>query len=416
MTVGAIRQAPHHPVDMRRWPGMAPPKRAPVRAALARVFLRRVATRTGIRVDMEDGSHFGPVDGPIMAVRDSGAFFARLGLSGKIGFGESYMAGEWSSAELVDVLEALARQADSLVPRPLQIVRRWYDTRQPKDEDNDRSGAMRNIARHYDLSNELFATFLDPSMSYSSGLFTDEHTTLAQAQAHKIERLLDVTGVQRGTRLLEIGTGWGELALRAARRGAHVTSLTLSNEQAALARQRVAADGLEGAVDIRLQDYRDASGTYDSIISVEMVEAVGERWWPTYFRTLDQCLTPGGRIGIQVITMAHERLLATKSSWTWIHKYIFPGGLIPSEQVIRDTLSHCTSLGIVDRIAFGQSYAATLACWQERFAAREVEVDRLGFDETFRRMWSFYLAYSEAGFRSGYLDVAQLVFARRDSG
>ena len=146
------------------------------------------------------------------------------------------MAGEWSSAELVDVLEALARQADSLVPRPLQIVRRWYDTRQPKDEDNDRSGAMRNIARHYDLSNELFATFLDPSMSYSSGLFTDEHTTLAQAQAHKIERLLDVTGVQRGTRLLEIGTGWGELALRAARRGAHVTSLTLSNEQAALAR------------------------------------------------------------------------------------------------------------------------------------------------------------------------------------
>ena len=145
-----------------------------------------------------------------------------------------------------------------------------------------------------------------------------------------------------------------------------------------------------------------------------MVEAVGEKWWPTYLRTLHQCLTPGGRIGIQAITMAHERLLATKSSWTWIDKYIFPGGLIPSEQVIRETLSHCTSLEIVDRISFGQSYAATLACWQEQFAERGVDVDRLGFDETFKRMWSFYLAYSEAGFRSGYLDVAQLVLARRD--
>jgi cyclopropane-fatty-acyl-phospholipid synthase len=174
----------------------------------------------------------------------------------------------------------------------------------------------------------------------------------------------------------------------------------------------VAAEGFGGAVDIRVQDYRDTTGTYDSIISVEMVEAVGERWWPTYFRTLDHCLAPGGRIGLQAITMAHDRLLATKSSWTWIHKYIFPGGLIPSEQVIRDTLSHCTSLNIVDRMSFGQSYATTLACWREQFVARELDVDRLGFDETFRRMWSFYLAYSEAGFRSGYLDVAQMVFAR----
>ena len=249
-------------------------------------------------------------------------------------------------------------------------------------------------------------------MTYSGALFTDQHSTLAMAQAHKIERLLDATGVRRGTRLLEIGTGWGELALRAARRGAHVTSLTLSNEQAALARQRVAAEGFDSAVDIREQDYRDATGTYDAIISVEMIEAVGERWWPTYFRTLDQCLAPGGRIGIQAITMAHDRLLATKSSWTWIHKYIFPGGLIPSEQVLRDTSEGCTSLDVVDRMSFGQSYATTLARWQEQFAEREAEVDRLGFDETFRRMWSFYLAYSEAGFRAGYLDVVQLVLVR----
>ncbi len=412
MSVTLASRPVQQPVNLRRWPGLAPPTSAPIRSALARVFLRRVAQRTGIRVESTDGRRFGPVDGPIMALHDPEAFFARLGQTGKIGFGESYMAGEWSSTDLVAVLEALARHADSLVPRPMQSVRRWYEARQPKAEDNDRRGAARNIHRHYDLSNDLFATFLDPSMTYSAALFTDEHTTLALAQGHKIERLLDATGVQRGTRLLEVGTGWGELALRAARRGARVTSLTLSNEQAALARQRVAASGLGSAVDIRVQDYRDAVGTYDSIISVEMIEAVGERWWPTYFRTLDRCLAPGGRIGIQAITMAHERLLATKSSWTWIHKYIFPGGLIPSEKAIRDTLADCTPLGVVDRMSFGQSYATTLACWRERFAEREAEVRRLCFDETFRRMWSFYLAYSEAGFRSGYLDVVQFVLTR----
>jgi cyclopropane-fatty-acyl-phospholipid synthase len=168
--------------------------------------------------------------------------------------------------------------------------------------------------------------FLDESMTYSAALFADEHDTLGQAQARKIERLLDATGVRPGTRLLEIGTGWGELALRAARRGALVTSVTLSDQQARLARERAAAEDFQSAVDIRVQDYRDVVGSFDSVVSVEMIEAVGERWWPTYFRTLDRCLAPGGRIGLQAITMAHERLLATRRSWTWIHKYIFPGG------------------------------------------------------------------------------------------
>ena len=229
------------------------------------------------------------------------------------------------------------------------------------------AGAARNITRHYDLSNDLFATFLDESMSYSAALFTDEHTTLVQAQGHKIERLLDETGVQRGTRLLEIGTGWGELALRAARRGAHVTSLTLSNEQAALARRRVAASGIGrcgryscpglSRCDRNLRRHyqcRDGRGGGGAVVAY-------------LFPHLDQCLAPGGRIGIQAITMAHDRLLATKSSWTWIHKYIFPGGLIPSELAIRDILADCTSLGIVDRLSFGQSYARTLACWRGRF-------------------------------------------------
>jgi cyclopropane-fatty-acyl-phospholipid synthase len=399
-------------IDLEQWPAMAPPKSFPVRASLARLFLQRVANQVGIRVDLSCGDSFGPSDGPVMKVHEPEAFFARLGQGGKIGFGESYMGEEWDADNLVEVLEALARQADSLVPRPFQVIRRWYDARQPAHEDNDPNGARRNIARHYDLSNDLFATFLDESMSYSAALFTDVHTTLDQAQAHKIERLLDATGVQRGTRLLEIGTGWGELAIRAARRGAKVTTLTLSNEQAKLARRRIAAEGLGSMVNVLVQDYRSESGTYDAVVSVEMIEAVGERWWPTYFRMLDQCLEPGGRVGLQAITMNHDRLLATRSSWTWIHKYIFPGGLIPSDQAMCEAIENHTSLSVVDRLSFGSSYAKTLDCWQERFSEREVDVERLGFDETFRRMWAFYLAYSEAGFRSGYLDVVQWVLAR----
>jgi len=252
MNVVEHKPARRDAVDLRRWPALARPTSDPVRAMLARVFLRRVAARTGIRVDFPDGSHFGPAVGPLMNVRDPAAFFARLGQDGKIGFGESYMACEWDSVDLVEVLEPLARQADSLVPRPVQILRHWYEARHPASESNDRAGAARNIVRHYDLSNDLFATFLDKSMTYSAALFGEEHTTLAQAQAHKIERLLDATGVRRGTRLLEVGTGWGELALRAARRGARVTSVTLSVEQATLARKRVAEAGLGALVDIGL--------------------------------------------------------------------------------------------------------------------------------------------------------------------
>jgi cyclopropane-fatty-acyl-phospholipid synthase len=402
------------PVDLRRWIGLAPPKSAPIRGALARLFLRRAARQAGIRVEFPDGTRFGPAGGPVLQVFHPEKLLARLGVDGKIGFGESYMAKEWDAADLVALLEALARRVDSLVPRPLQRIRRWYEAHHPSIEENDRLGSARNIARHYDLSNDLFATFLDESMTYSAALFTDEHITLERAQAHKIERLLNATGVHQGTRMLEIGTGWGELALRAARRGARVTSVTLSHEQARLAQLRVAAEGLSDMVEIKVKDYRDVIGAYDAIVSVEMIEAVGEQWWPTYFKTLDRCLAPGGRVGLQAITMAHERLIATRSSWTWIHKYIFPGGIVPSEEAMEDIMTRNTQLGVVDRLSFGPSYATTLASWRRRFCDRADEVDQLGFDETFRRMWSFYLAYSEAGFRSGYLDVVQLVLMRHD--
>jgi cyclopropane-fatty-acyl-phospholipid synthase len=403
-------QSSRQAIDLSRWPDLARPNSVPIRAGIARLVLRRVATRVGIRVDFPDGRMFGPSNGPVMTVRDPSAFFARLGADGKIGFGESYMAGEWESRELIDVLAALARNPESLVPRPFQLLRHWYEARRPSREDNDREGSARNIARHYDLSNDLFATFLDETMSYSGALFPRDGATLAEAQAHKIERLLDAVDVREGTRLLEVGTGWGELALRAARRGARVTSVTLSQEQAALARQRVADAGLESMVDIRVEDYRDVTGQYNAVVSIEMIEAVGERWWPAYFSTLEQRLAPDGRIGLQSILMAHDRLEATKRSWTWIHKYIFPGGIIPSEQAIFDTVRAHTALAPIDQLHFGAGYATTLRQWRERFLESAHDVANLGFDATFRRMWEFYLAYCESGFQSGYLDVAQFVF------
>src|SRR4051812_40727692 len=397
--VSGSRPAPSA-IDLDRWPDLRAPEPVPLRAATARALLRRVASRAGIRVDVDGGTGFGPHDAPALHVRDADAFFNRLGRNGKIGFGEAFMAGDWASPDLVAVLERLARNVSSIVPAPLQRLRRWYDASFPSAEANDRSGSRRNIARHYDLSNELFAAFLDESMTYSSALFEARDEPLQTAQTRKIDRLLDRVRVGSGTTLLEIGTGWGELAMRAARRGARVTTITLSDAQAALARTRLRASGLGDNVDIRLQDYRDVDGCYDAVISVEMIEAVGEQWWPTYFRTLDERLAPGGRVGLQAILLPHDRMMVSKGSWTWIHKYIFPGGLIPSIEAIEQSISGHTSLQVVDRHLFGASYAETLHRWRDRFDSHADDIDRLGFDRTFRRMWHFYLAYCEAGFRA----------------
>jgi len=267
-------------VDLLRWPGLRGPQPAPLRAAAARQLMRMIARRTGIRVELPDGQAFGRTRGPVLRVNDAESFFTRLGRDGKIGFGESYMNDEWDSPQLVTVLEQIARHVSDLVPAPLQRLRRWYDASFPTEEDNDRTGAKRNIARHYDLSNELFAAFLDESMTYSSALFDDFTEPLDTAQHRKVDRLLDAAGVGIDTTVLEIGTGWGELAIRAARRGARVTTLTLSTAQAELARRRVADAGLADRVEVRLQDYRDIDGSYDAVVSVEMIEAVGEQWWP----------------------------------------------------------------------------------------------------------------------------------------
>jgi cyclopropane-fatty-acyl-phospholipid synthase len=292
------------------------------------------------------------------------------------------------------------------------VFRRVAEARRPAEDTNTLEGSRANIHRHYDLSNDLFATFLDETMSYSSAWFADGSDDLADAQRRKIDGVLDMAGVRDGMHVLEIGTGWGELASRAARRGARVTSLTLSAEQATLAEQRLAAAGVADRVQVLLRDYREAQGSYDAVVSVEMVEAVGMAYWPTYFAALDRLLRPGGRIGLQAITMPHDRMLAARNDHSWISKYIFPGGLIPSVTAIEDNVGEHTGLRIAERRSLGPDYARTLAHWRHTFLERWEDVAALGFDSTFRRMWEFYLAYCEAGFRAGAIGVSQLGLAR----
>ena len=399
--------------DRGRWPGLdkVPPGR--LRPAVARLVFRRMVNRLDLRVELPGGAVWGRGGGgaPALRIKREREFFARVGDSGKIGFGEAYMVGAWSADDLEAVLRAFAVNVRTLLPRPLRMMRRWWDQRHPAEEDNDSPGAQENISRHYDLSNELFALFLDETMTYSSAWF-EPGDSFADAQCRKIDGILDLARVRPGASVLEIGTGWGSLAIRAAQRGADVTTLTISPEQERLAEQRVSAAGVADRVHVLLQDYRDAEGSYDAVVSVEMIEAVGERWWPTYFRTLDRLLAPGGRVGLQAIVMPHDALMAIRRSYSWIHKYIFPGGLVLSHQTIDDTLRQYTSLRVVSRRDLGLSYAMTLRQWRQRFLASWEEARQLGFDDVFRRMWEYYFAYFESAFRVGYLDVSQLALAR----
>ncbi|GGO79852.1 SAM-dependent methyltransferase [Wenjunlia tyrosinilytica] len=406
------------PVDPGLWPDVASvPRCSRARAALAERLVRGALSRLPLTVLLPDGEELG-TGGPVMELLDPGAFFRRVGTVGLIGFGESFMAREWEARDLVGVLTVLASNVAALVPPSLQRLRGLWALRQPASQRNSVENTRDNIHRHYDLSNELFSVFLDETMSYSAALFPAFPATwesFATAQHRKIDRLLDLAGVGRGTRLLEIGTGWGELALRAAGRGAEVVSVTLSEEQRGLAVRRIREAGHEDRVTVLLRDYRQVTGTYDAVVSVEMIEAVGEEFWPLYFSTLERRLVPGGRIALQAITMPHDRMLATRRTFTWIQKYIFPGGFLPSVEAVEAVTAEDTGLRVVEREGFGAHYAETLRLWRERFFEEEARVGELGFDATFRRMWTFYLAYSEAGFRSGYLDVQQMLLTARSA-
>ncbi|HEX9030493.1 MAG TPA: cyclopropane-fatty-acyl-phospholipid synthase family protein [Streptosporangiaceae bacterium] len=419
---------------MPRQTTLPDPPRAPIRAMLAKAVTQRAERRLPLRITMPQSPSQGARGGlagdqlaqgwPEMTLRRPGTFFQRLGSAGMIGFGEAFQAGDWDSDDLAGLLAVFASGVDAIVPPVLQRFRGHSAAkRRPGIEAQTIDGARRNARHHYALPNELFLAFLDETMCYSCAIFPtgDDQSviatdsSLADAQHRKLERLLDLAQVGPGTRLLEIGTGWGELPVLAARRGARVRTVTNMAEHAELAGDRIAKAGVADLVRIELCDYREIvpeSGGFDAIVSVEMIEAVGPAYWPAYFRTLDSLLAPQGKIGLQAMTMPHERMLKTSSTYTWIDKYIFPGGVIPSIEAIEAILARETGLRVLDRYTFGEHYQATLALWRRRFNENWPTLAQLGFDETFRRTWNFYLAFCEAGFESGYLNVHQFLIGR----
>ncbi len=419
---------PIDPIDADRWPDLARTPEHSIRARIARRLFTHALKNVPITVVAPNGLALAGAGvpgggGPVLRIRRPREFLNRLGRDGLIGFGEAYQTGAWDTAtgdELAILLTELASRLEDLIPGPLQRLRGIQAQHLPREHDGDRHGARHNARAHYDLSNDLFELFLDPSMTYSSALFdpvadADGPGDLHAAQLRKIDAILDAAGVRKGTRLLEIGSGWGSLAIKAAgERGASVVTLTLSEEQQELARRRVAAAGVADRVEVRLADYREVAETapFDAVVSVEMIEAVGRRYLPEYFQAIERNLAENGRVAIQAITMAHHRMLATQDTYTWMHKYIFPGGLIPSIPEM-EYAAETAGLRPAARRDFGPDYARTLRAWRHRFEENWPKIAALGFDEVFHRTWRFYLAYCEAGFASGYLGVSQLSYTRR---
>lgn len=361
-------------------------------------------------------------DGRVVLLGEGGAgvdfqikhwgFAKRVLASGDIGFAEGLMAGEWESDTLAPLLTLLARNVErftrllegSLIGKSIHWLR--HVTRA-----NTRAGARRNILAHYDLGNQFYAAWLDPSMTYSSARF-DQARDLEAAQTAKYRALADHLALKPGEHVLEIGCGWGGFAEYAAReRGARVTGITISDEQLAYARARMARAGLSDRVTIERRDYRDVEGQFDKVASIEMFEAVGEQYWPAYFSKIADVLKPGGRAGLQIITISDDLFAAYRRRADFIQRYVFPGGMLASLSRLREeTAKAGLSWGRAD--AFGQSYADTLAEWARRFGAKWEDIRALGFDERFKRLWLFYLGYCEAGFRTGRTDVVQLALAK----
>ncbi len=342
----------------------------------------------------------------------------RLFAGGKLAFAEAYLDGDWSSDSLAALIELGARNEHVLAPSwsVRTAVVTWHAllnrARHLIANRNSRRGSKRNIASHYDLGNGFYRQWLDPTMTYSSALFETPDQPLEQAQIAKWRHIADMADLRPGQRLLEIGCGWGGFARWAAReRGCEVVGLTLSQAQRDWALAEIAKDGLDDKIEIRLQDYRDVDGTFDRIVSIEMFEAVGEAYWPAFYDTLRARLAPGGIAALQVITIADSDYAEYRESVDFIQRYIFPGGMLPSPKILGD-LAARAGLKDLGHLAFGMDYARTLELWRNRFEATWGAVAPLGFDGRFRRMWRYYLAYCEGGFRAGTIDVRQLALQK----
>ncbi len=354
-----------------------------------------------------------------MRVKDE-QFFKRCFYFGDIGLAESFMAGEWESDELDEVIawfilnhERSQSQSGSRIGQRILGWLGWANQLGHRLRANDMANSRKNIAAHYDLSNEFFATFLDPSMTYSSGLFRTGEESLAEAQEAKYERICRMLELKPGMRLLEIGGGWGAFSRMAAEKfGCHVTTLTISERQYEWAGALRSQHGLETAIDLRLLDYRRMTGQFDRIVSIEMLEAVGHEYFDTFFAKCEELLAPNGVVALQVITAPETRYEAMRKGVDFIQKHIFPGGHIPSVGALLESVYRSTPFTLHDLHDFGDSYAKTLRMWSDEFESQRERVRSLGFDEVFLRKWRYYMMYCEAGFQMRHISVVQMTLTR----
>lgn len=388
---------------------------APAFAKVLDEIDRRIVTG-GIETTLPDGSRrkLGfRAEGPRASVKiESWVALVRLATSGSVGWYKAWAQGEWSSPDPVVLFEIFSVNAISLgdVGRAKGLFR-WVNTLAHRFRDNAPRKARKNIAAHYDLGNDFYSAWLDETMTYSSARFATKRQDLAAAQRRKVELLLDRLDLKPGQRLLEIGCGWGSLAIAAAERGVEVVGLTLSTEQKAWAEKAIAQAGLAGRVQIRLQDYRDTDERFDAVASVEMVEAVGERWWGSYLDCIARNLGEGGRAALQFISIDHRLFARYRRSADFIQTYIFPGGMLLDEPGFA-SLAVARGLSWQDRDAFAPNYAETLKRWRARYDAAVARGELDDFGEPFHQLWRYYLMYCEGGFRGGAIDVAQVTMVK----
>ncbi len=362
------------------------------------------------RVFRAQGRNPGPVAELVVHNPDS---FARLMREGDLGFCDAYLEGWWSTPDLQALMDFVHTDNEAVYDGfPGMGLVRIYERMRHWLRGNSKRQAKKNISYHYDLGNEFYRLWLDDTMTYSSALFETGQESLEGAQTAKYASMVDQMGVKPGEHVLEIGCGWGGFAEYAAKeRGLRVTGLTISREQLAYARDRIARAGLSDMVELKLQDYRDERGVYDGIASIEMFEAVGEKYWPSYFETVRERLRPGARATLQIITVQDRRWEVYKRGVDFIQKYIFPGGMLPSPTVLRAEIEKA-GLQVARSIEFGESYSQTLRRWHNNFNSKWDSIAQLGFDERFRRMWNFYLTSCAGAFHGGNCDVTQITIAR----
>jgi cyclopropane-fatty-acyl-phospholipid synthase len=361
------------------------------------------------RVFRAEGKGVGPVAEVSIHNPD---VFASMIRDGDLGFSEAYLEGWWSTPDLMTFMDLLHAADDLTYAFPGLRLVRAYERMRFWMNANTKRRAKKNISYHYDLGNEFYGIWLDDTMTYSSALFTSGQESLEVAQTAKYARMVDEIGAKPGDHVLEIGCGWGGFAEYAAKeRGLKVTGLTISREQLDFAQERIDRAGLTDRVEFKLQDYRDERGSYDGIASIEMFEAVGEKYWPAYFDTVRERLKPGCRAALQIITVDDSRWELYRKGVDFIQKYIFPGGMLPAPSVLKAEVEKA-GLTVAENFEFGQSYSDTLRRWHEDFNARWDEVQGLGFDDRFRRMWNFYLTSCAATFRSGNCEVTQITVAK----